>query len=509
MRCVAGVGLLLLVGCNQIFGISATEPWDAAPPVHYATLVRLVAATAADGTPAAPMPTTFAAGAVQVRIALLDGPFAAVDYPADGRIKIPARFVDDGTGKQPTWRLEYILSGSTLPGPVPHEVQWVPDDNAGQIVVPLVGRVDRQTAPGGSGYTLTPTVAQSYANPHVWTTGVWTDGNATVTTGSTVDYRFANAIPLSGDTSSVESARGDRAYLVDRAVDAGTQCSAVVGGAQIGMVDLSSSRTVQTVTWDAQLRPVIADPVNLAFIDRLGVALGKLEGTFNAAGSFLLVGVVPSLQFPGLTGGSPIFPLPIPVMQPLLQCPYNASPLPGTAVPGNLGDFPLVLHVQLVDSRDALGVRLHSGFETVIRSPGTGFQLSFPAAMATHITLTTPAAAAPLDLSGTADSLAAGAPSGPFVLDFLPESVSGLDLRADYYDVVLHRIVAGSLTTERIYTVTQPHVRIDPAFLAAGADYVFEIRSYKGHKMAAHGDFATIDYPYGSAVVFSRTFKTL
>jgi hypothetical protein len=90
----------------------------------------------------------------------------------------------------------------------------------------------------------------------------------------------------------------------------------------------------------------------------------------------------------------------------------------------------------------------------------------------------------------------------------MPESVTGLGLRADYHDVILHRITAGNLTTERIYTVTQPRVRIDPGVLTAGADYVFEIRSYSGHKMAAHGDFATIDYPYGSAIVFTRTFKT-
>jgi hypothetical protein len=44
--------------------------------------------------------------------------------------------------------------------------------------------------------------------------------------------------------------------------------------------------------------------------------------------------------------------------------------------------------------------------------------------------------------------------------------------------------------------------------LAPGADYVFEIRSYAGHVMAPRGDFAPVDYPYGSAVVFTRTFKT-
>jgi hypothetical protein len=219
---------------------------------------------------------------------------------------------------------------------------------------------------------------------------------------------------------------------------------------------------------------------------------------------------VPSIQFPGLTASSAIFPLPIPVIQPLLQCPYNASPLPSAVLPAGIADFPLVLHIQLVDSRDVLGVRLYSGFETVIRPSASNFQVSFPAATATGIKLTTPAhpAPTPLDLSGTTDSLATGPTSGPFSLDFTTEPDPKLEFRADYFDVILHRITGGALTTERIYTVTAPHVRIDPGALAGNADYVFEIRSYKGHRMAAHGDFATIDYPYGSAIVFTRTFKT-
>jgi hypothetical protein len=49
---------------------------------------------------------------------------------------------------------------------------------------------------------------------------------------------------------------------------------------------------------------------------------------------------------------------------------------------------------------------------------------------------------------------------------------------------------------------------MDGSVLVAGADYVFEIRSYAGHVMAPRGDFAPIDDPYGGAVVVTRTFKT-
>jgi hypothetical protein len=122
------------------------------------------------------------------------------------------------------------------------------------------------------------------------------------------------------------------------------------------------------------------------------------------------------------------------------------------------------------------------------------------------MTLTTPAAGK-LDLVDNTDQIAVGAPTGTFTLDFAPEPGPGL--RADYYDVYLHRIIGGALTPQRIYTVTSPEVRIDGSMLVRGADYVFEIRSYAGHATAPRGDFTVIDYPYGSAVVLTRTVRTL
>jgi hypothetical protein len=235
--------------------------------------------------------------------------------------------------------------------------------------------------------------------------------------------------------------------------------------------------------------------------------------------SWFLFGSVPSTRFPGLTGTSADFRLPVPVIQTLLQCPQgplgqgptDPTLIPATAQPLMLADFPTAVHVQIVEARPvpAVGVTLYSGLETVIAaSAGGGFRMSFPAAIPTKITLTTPTAG-PVDLVGTTggpDQIAVGAPTGAFTLGFVPETGNGV--HADYYDVYLHRISDSKLTTERIYTVTVPEVRIDGAALVPGADYVFEIRSYAGHPMATRGDFAPVDYPYGSAVVFTRTFKT-
>ena len=131
--------------------------------------------------------------------------------------------------------------------------------------------------------------------------------------------------------------------------------------------------------------------------------------------------------------------------------------------------------------------------------------------MATGIRLAPPAAAAPLDLAGDADQISAGAPTGTFLLSLSMEQDVPLP---DYYDVVLHKLVGDTLTTERIYTVISPGVGIDPtvridaSVLVGGAEYVFEIRSFKGAPMAARGDFTSVQFPYASAVVFSRTFKT-
>src|SRR5262249_44464938 len=153
---------------------------------------------------------------------------------------------------------------------------------------------------------------------------------------------------------------------------------------------------------------------------------------------------------------------------------------------GRLG-LPYVLHIQLTDNRVVAGVSLTSGMETVIASSdvttsGVSFPaVSFPAAIATHMTLTTPANGV-LDLSGDDEQLATGPTTGPFTLDFTPEvPESGPALRADYHDVLLHKLVGTRLTTERIYTITAPRLRIDGATLAPATLYALEIRTYKGH----------------------------
>jgi hypothetical protein len=532
MRRVAGVGWLLLVGCNRIFGITASQLYDASPDVipdvPHVVLTWQLATTSPSGAPSATLeyPPFEPGAAPQIRIATLDGPFASASYSSDaatpGWILVPRSYFKpsgDASTVAP-WRLEY-----TLPGGVPHEVQWTPDDKLGHLVVPMVGRLDRSPVPGGSGYRVTMTNHNTFGatdNTSVLTTGLWTTGVTNPPSGAVVDYDFSSATSLSGARGSPDAAQGDRGFVVDYALDPDKKsilCNVAIGSAALPQLALTATgHTAETATWDAGRLLVNSELPDANAFNRLAAGLGALNTTVSSQDSQIVFGSVPSTSFPGLIGSAPSFRLPVPVMQMLLQCPQGplsqgpmtSAAIPRTAQPTMLADFPTVVHVQLVDARPvpALGVTLYSGMETVIAaSAGGGFRMSFPAAIPTQITLDTPATGR-VDLVNNTDQIAVGAPTGPFTLAFTPETGTGL--RADYHDVYLHRINGGMLTTERIYTVTATalQVRIDGSVLAPGADYVFEIRSYAGHVMAPGGDFAPVDYPYGSAVVFTRTFKT-
>jgi len=516
MRCVAGSGLLALVGCNQVFGIDSTRGFDASvdvvPDMPHVVLDWQIATVLPSGAPDPIIQFVPIDPAPSVRIAALDAPFESASYSAgDGTIAIPRSYLST------TWRLEYTLSGG-----VAHEVQWKPADKVGHLTVPLFGRLQRDPVPSNSGYAITPTPRPaSLTLPRVFTTGLWTEGNAASpdpTTGE-VDYKFDQAVSLSGARGSPDPAQGDRALLVSFVTKPASDlmfpnCRIATGSGPLDPTVLALPRAPQTPTWDTGLKPVMSEPVGTPFVNRLISGLGKLESSFDPLPHYskLLFGAIASIEMPGLSAsldGLPLLgmQLPVPVMQTLLQCPYSQSLLPDTAQPQLLDSFPHVLHVQLVDARDILGVTLYSGMETVLTAASTssGFPMAFPAPLATQMTLATPTLGT-VDLAGDADQVAVGAPSGVFTLRFVPEAAS--DLRADYYDVVLHQISGGGFTTERIYTVTAPEVQIDGAALTPGTDYVFEIRTFKGHPQAQRGDFSAVDYPYGSAIVFTRTFKT-
>jgi len=533
MRCVAGVSLLALVGCNQIFSLAPTREFDAAPvPVDvipdlpHVELTWQVASVLPSGSPDPAITFAPIMPAPDVRIATFDGAFEPATYsPSDGWILIPRSYL--GT----TWRLEYTIVDG-ISAPIPHEVQWAPEDKLGHLTVPLFGRVARDPLPVDAAYKIRPNGAPAYANPSVVTTGLWTEGVGRLDLGdpshATIDYAFTRAASLSGRKGRPDPARGDRAFLLDYIVGTmGLERDCQLG---VGSVMLDSS-AVQTGTptaqtpatvWDTGRSDIATTPFTVEHAVRLGNALGTRHTAVTGA---VLLGYAPSTSMSGLAGtratALPIPPatvmptvLPIPVMLTVAQCPYSPNPgdghlglpLPATITPPGLAAFPHLLHIQLVDPRSVLGVDLPSGMETVIASSPTGFTIAFPAPITTAMTLTTPEKGA-VDLASGSEQVDVGSTLlGGFRLDFTLETGAGL--RADYHDVVLHRFDGSTLTSDRIYTVTAPTVRIDTAVLRPSATYVLEIRTYKGHPSAARGDFAPVDYPYGASVVYSRSFKT-
>lgn len=523
MRCVAGVGLLALVGCNQIFGIAATKEWDAGvdvvPAMPQVALTWQVATvtTAGEPDPAIAYPPIVPAPQVRIApidVALADSPDAAT-YADTGTIAIPGAYVDK------MWRLEYTLADG-----VPHEVQWSPENMLGHVTVPVFGRLQRAAPPDGGGYTVTPTnPPASYTFPRVFTTGLWTEGRVVPdpTPGQqTIDHDFSRSTSLSDRKGSPDPALGDRGFVVDFIFNGATGCTIAAGSAMLTSAALElQTHSVQTVVWDAARKSVASAPINVfAPNTRLIDALGDLDGGLGYQG-VLMFGVGASPVMPGL-GSAPMSgllsgtaQLPVPMMLTLLQCRNDMGPPlampPITAQPMALDAFPHLLHLQITNTRVLDGLSLTSGIETVALTAVSQNDVRFSAAIPIAFELTNPAQQK-FALDGKApDHVAVGPVGGAFTLRFAAEPPSMNapgDLRVDYYDVVLHRIDLGALTTERIYTVTAPAVRIDGSVLAPAAEYVFEVRSYKGHPKAQRGDFSAVDYPYGSAVVFTRTFKT-
>lgn len=517
MRCVAGVGLLALVACNQIFSLAPTREFDASisvdvvPDMPHVVLDYQVAGVLPSG---GPDPTiTFAplVPAPVVRVATLDGTFTDADYSPIGWVPIPREYL--GT----TWRLEYTLVDGVA-APVPHEVQWAPEDKLGHLTVPLFGRVALDPLPFKAGYKIKPNGVSMYNNPVVLTTGLWTNGDADADAAdpATVSIVLSDANWLSGKKGRLAPVLGDRAFLVDYTVATmgdDRDCRFASGSVMLDSAAVQPGPpTVQTptTTWDTAVKKVMITPLDVDFVVRLQTNLGKLHGTVTGN---VVLGSSPSTSMPGLASVSRSLPLPVPVMATMLHCPYSPNPLdahpgipvPAAAQPPGLDGFPRILHIQLVDLRTVLGTTLASGMEVALTPGPSGFTITFPAAIPTGVTLTTPHKGV-LDLAGDSEQLDAGSTDGVFRLDFTSET--GTNLRADYHDILLHRLEGAALITERIYTVTAPTVRIDGTVLRPGAVYVLEIRTYKGHSAAARGDFAPIDYPYGAAIVFTRTFKT-
>ncbi len=492
-------------GCGD-----SPEP-DPDPPPDPAPRIRLtaqIAKTTAEGFVDPNLEYRPITPAPKVELGLVGEALQTATYDeTDGTVEYPADFVGQ------RWRLVYTLDGG-----VPREVQWSPPVGAAQpphLVEPLLGRLERKPVPVNSGYSITPTGTRlPHTQTRVLTTGIWTEGVSGAFAGGTFTYDFnAKAVSLSGPFGAPEMAKLDHAVLAHFQTAGG--CRSAVSVATFVVPDLvENSLTAPAV----QPMYVAADrnvTVRMSGAQPIDSRLRTLLATRATPSNLnrMEFGYAPSTGVLGFSrpASEPVidFFLPGPVMIAFANCTFSqgTSPVmvPALADPPELsGRFPRVVHVEIANQRMRNLVTLTSGFSAAVASSNYDFNADFSVAAPIKATLHRGGAQiADLDTATDGDTLPAG--EGPLELAF--EVEPDASLAADYFDVTLYTLQTTRLVKQRVYTVTDRKVTLDPAALRAGTEYVLEIRAYRGLPQIGLGDFALSTYPQYAASIFTRTFK--
>jgi hypothetical protein len=516
MRYLA-LGLLAAAGCNQIWGLEPVDldtPGPDGPDGPAGSRFRLTAQITKttstgyvdpnlDFGPIMPPPA--------VQLGPLDASLDPISYSADGAITYPDTFV----GK--TWRVVYTLADG-----IPREVHWSPPagDLLGHIVEPQFGRSERPPVPTNGGYTITPVGSPTqHTLTRVFTTGLWTEGVFTSPINTaTVDYNFgAKAVSLSGPLGAPDSAHADYAVLSDFKIQNGCRISSGVAAFPVpDMVGGTLTPPTPQPTYvgaDKQVRLSLTGPQPIDA--RLQGLLGTRAGTSPNLHR-MEYGYTPSLGVFGFPKLAPPvvldFYLPGPQMLTFANCTFGSTSLYQSDVfadPLELRDrFPRVVHVEVVNQRVRGLVTLTSGFTSVLTSSDYNFTSDFLVAAPINIRLLQNSTQI-ADLENLAEEpTPLPLTTGPLELVFNVEATA--QLVADYFDITLYSIqpTTGALALQRIYTVTERKLTIDPTFLLPGTEYVFEVRAYRGRPDIARANFAINTYPQHAASIFTRTFKT-
>lgn len=500
------LGLLAAAGCNQIWGLGQVDLVDLPDSKTRIRLQLEIAKTTAEGSSDPNLEFRKLTPPPAIQLGLLNQPLMAASYDPDGWVDYPAEYA----GKP--WRLVYTLTDG-----VPREVHWSPPPgDVGHIVEPLFGRVDRMAVPADAGYEITPVSSPSqHPLTRVFTTGIWTEGVFSGTSsGATFNYNFtAKAVSLSGPLGAPEAAKADHTVLADFKNLNG--CRATSGVATFAVPDLVPNTFTPPAT---QPTYYFADKqVRLSFSGGLiGGRLGTLLGSRLGPGSDFLrmeYGYVPSTGVFGFSKPVPAavldFYLPGPRMISFTNCAipsgtmlYQSETFADSPDLTNL--FPRVVHVEVVNQRFVGTLPLTSGFSAVLTSGDYNFTTDFAVAAPTAFRLVRSGAQiANLDTAADSQTLPPG--TGPMELVFDVEPSPGL--LTDYFDLTLYSIEGTNLNRQRVYTVTDRKLMIDPTFLLPGTEYVFEVRAYRGRPDITRANFAINTYPQYAATVFTRTFK--
>lgn len=511
---VVGVGAS---GCNWVFGLNQTQPWDAggdapdAPPAIRDELVW--AAVTSDGMNS---PTIVYAGigsepsriaSPSIQVGPLDaskGPLVDAPYDvATGTFEIPY------TLREAPHRIVYKLPDD----PMTHEVQW--SITGAHLVVPRYMRMDAKAVPPGSGFSITPPGFPNGA-PMIFTSGVFNVNDVSTDftrVGSKVTLDYAGkARPLSLPTGAIESIKGDWVLLTDWASRAGGESSvrfwALAQGIDLNMGEITSPPTEPTLMMGDRVLgsgPPCPGPNCWPTFqtgpaeNRMDAALGPLiDPSTHGMGRKLRYGVVPSTAVaPYMRGVAPDYVAKNNVL-------YFADAndlLSGITVadPSSALGLTRVVTARVSAWRTVMGVKLVSSMQQMEKEPfGLTSVVKWNAPLALEIMLGS------TSLSG-ADDAVIPSTTGQLVLGFTPENNQS-NVSADDYEITLYELADSKITPKRIYHVIGPGARLDGNLLEKNHRYVLGITSRYGLPMADAGDYKSVTFPFATSTTMSATF---
>src|SRR5580704_15220813 len=192
-----GLALLAATGCNQIFGIDLTKPWDAHAPIDapdWTTAITwqtLVAGTI----------TNDPIDGLTVQVGSLDAtfPLAPATVDATGHFKVPY-----SVGLAP-YRVVFMA-----PDALPTEIQT--DLQGFTYAFPIYGPHMRGAVPVNATFSGTATGASGYVNARLLTAGVWSVTDEAPDTAMNGAFSFmyqAQGVSLSGPLGVPSTADGD------------------------------------------------------------------------------------------------------------------------------------------------------------------------------------------------------------------------------------------------------------------------------------------------------------
>ncbi len=520
MRVAVLVGLLGISGCNQIFGLKATNEQDAPPPFEAGTgeaieyrsikltkyVVDMTGVGAANHTT---INTDLPLEAdPQVQIGPIDQGTTAVPY-IDGAVAVPASLTTAD------WRLVATLDG------MPTEYQW--KVGTGHITSSVsYGHQAPPPIPGGSSYVLNLPNAQTYKNYIFSTSGVWTELHQLSGGQSTpVSVALGGGEPLLGPLGAPQTSQGDWQLFVEQVKD--QQCRPALGVA-FQSADLTGSPTVTTPTYQ---QTTSVWPVPTIKGDGGGTSrffaldqryLGAGVSTYDLTEfGYVMKDGVPSFERTKLSNDVDHVATRRSLMVNLMDC--------RTGQPAVLPPYVDVAELAVHGAGERGMVKaIYLELTTQRRVAGTGpYLLSALQGISTSnaITLEAPLATKiafdGLDLeliNQTAapdykQTISVATPHQIPLTWQYEGGVQGVKVAPDDVTVILYNVTS-VLTPIRVYHVTGTKVVVDSSVFDKTKypvrDFVFEVIARVGAPTAAAGDYTTLHYPMSSASVFPYAF---